>query len=81
MSPEPVLGVGEQDVPCDDALAVVVAGRAQTGVQVQCEAVLEVLCGDGKRVETPGVSTSGVFKGYATMPWHTPLASEAPLAG
>ena len=26
-------------------------------------------------------SRSGVFKGYATMPWHTPLASEAPVAG
>ena len=25
--------------------------------------------------------TSGVFKGYATMPWHTPLAPEAPVAG
>ena len=24
---------------------------------------------------------SGVFKGYATMPWHTPLAPEAPVAG
>ena len=24
---------------------------------------------------------SGVFKGYATMPWHTPLAPGAPVAG